>query len=207
MKTKSYLRIEEYKMLSKLSVDGDILDIGGSKKSGYHELILGQHKIITGNIDPSYGADILFDAQKKWPFDDARFSCVLFINVLEHLFEYNTAISEAYRVLGGGGKVVGVVPFMFNLHGSPSDYFRYTRFALERMFLDAGFKSIEIKELGSGAFGVIYHALIGFVKWQWLVHLLIYLCKKLDSLILFIKPENKMSARFMPIGYYFYVVK
>lgn len=174
MKTKSFLRIEEYKKLAELTINGNILDVGGSKKSGYHELIKGNHKIITGNINSSYGVDIIFDAQKKWPFEDSSFSCVLFINVLEHLFDYKTAISEAYRVLDNGGRVAGVAPFIFNVHGSPSDYFRYTRFTFERIFTDAGFKKVEIKELGTGAFSIVYHTLIGFVKWQWLADILIF---------------------------------
>jgi len=205
--TKSFLRVEEYEALSKLHIDGDILDVGGSKKSGYHELISGNHKIVTGNIDMSYGADILFDAQKKWPFDNLSFSCVLFINVLEHLFDYNMAVTEAYRVLKGGGRVVGVVPFMLNVHGTPNDYFRYTKSALENILLSAGFKSIEIKELGSGAFSVIYNILIGFMRWMWLVSFMIFICRCLDHLILILKPNNKMTAKYMPLGYYFEAVK
>lgn len=38
----SIIRDEEYKNLSNLKLDGDILDIGGSQKSGYHSL-LGQN--------------------------------------------------------------------------------------------------------------------------------------------------------------------
>ena len=45
--TKSFFRREEYKALAQLSIDGKILDVGGSKKSGYHELIKGNHTIIT----------------------------------------------------------------------------------------------------------------------------------------------------------------
>jgi SAM-dependent methyltransferase len=206
-KTKSFLRREEYKALSSLRVDGDILDVGGSKKSGYHELISGNHKIITGNIDASYGADIFFDAQKKWPFDSASFSCVLFVNVLEHLFDYNMAVGEAHRVLKNGGKVVGVIPFMLNVHGTPNDYFRYTKPALEKILSSAGFKSIGIRELGSGAFGVIYQVLIGFARWEWLATVGISICKFLDGLISALKPGNKMTAKYMPLGYYFEAIK
>jgi SAM-dependent methyltransferase len=205
--TKSFLRREEYKALSKLHIDGDILDVGGSKKSGYHELISGNHKITTGNIDSSYSADILFDAQKKWPFDSSIFSCVLFINVLEHLFDYNLAVAEAYRVIKNGGKVVGVVPFMLNVHGTPNDYFRYTKSSLEKILSGAGFKSIEIKELGSGAFSVICNILIGFLRWIWLASLIIFICRSLDRLVSILKPNNKMTAKYMPQGYYFEAVK
>lgn len=201
--TKSFLRIEEYNALSKLLIDGKILDVGGSNMSGYHELIKGEHQIITGNIDIRYGADVEFDAQKNWPFKDSEFDGVLFVNVLEHLYGYKKAIEESNRVLKSGGIVAGVVPFMFNIHGSPNDYFRYTKSALENMFADAGFESIQVKELGSGGFSIIYHVLIGFVRWNWMARGLIWIFKNFDKAVFKLRPNNKMSAEFMPLGYYF----
>lgn len=203
MKTRSFLRIEEYKRLAKLHLDGEILDVGGSKKSGYHELIKGNHKITTANIDASYGTDVIFDAQQTWPVADASYSGVLFINVLEHVFDYKAAVNESCRVLKNGGLMIGIVPMMFNVHGSPSDYFRYTRFSIEKITSEAGFKSVEITELGTGAFSVIYHCLIGFMKWSWMYVPAMYIARKLDGLVSLLKPNNKMSAKFMPLGYYF----
>lgn len=203
MATKSFLRREEYKALSKLSIDGDILDVGGSKKSGYHELIQGKHTITTGNINESYGTDVIFNAEEPWPFPNASFEGVLFVNLLEHLYHYETAIEEATRVLKSGGIVAGVVPFMFNVHGSPNDYFRYTKSTLTRIFTEHGFKDVRVQELGTGAFSVMYHCLLGFVRWEWLATPLIAVCRGMDGIILRLKPNNKMSAREMPLGFYF----
>lgn len=205
--TKSFLRQEQYRALQNLEVNGEILDVGGSKKSGYLELIKGKHTVLVGNIDISYGIDITFDAEKTWPFVSGRFDCVLLINLLEHLFDYTNTLREANRVLRPTGKIVGVVPFMFPVHGSPSDHFRFTRFALERILQSAGFHNVIITELGTGAFSVIYHALIGFIRWNWLVEPLIWLCKLGDRFLLFLKRNNKMSAKFMPLGYYFEATK
>ncbi len=203
LKTKSFLRVEEYKILSNLSINGKILDVGGSKKSGYHKLIRGRHEIITGNIDPSYGIDVVFDAQKKWPFDDASFDGVLFVNLLEHLSKYEVAVQEAFRTLRAEGVLAGVVPFMFNVHGSPHDYFRFTRSALEDIFTRAGFSNIQITELGTGAFSVIYHCLIGFVRTVWLARVIMPIFKFADRILMRLKPGNKMGPKNMPLGYYF----
>lgn len=203
MATKSYLRREEYKALAKLSIDGEILDVGGSKKSGYHELIKGTHTITTGNINESYGTDVIFDAEEKWPFVNESFDAVLFINILEHLYRYKQAVTEAGRVLKKGGVIVGVVPFMFNVHGSPNDYFRYTKSTLLRMFAEEGFKDVRVEELGTGAFSVMYHTLLGFVRFEWMATPLIAFFRGLDHLVHFLKPDNKMSATEMPLGYYF----
>ena len=205
--TKSFLRREEYTALSQLSIDGTILDVGGSKKSAYHELIKGNHTITTGNIDALYGIDVVFDAEEPWPFPDASFDAVLFINLLEHLYRYDLAIGEARRVLKEGGTVAGVVPFMLNVHGTPGDYFRYTKSTLLRIFGDRGFKHVRVMELGTGAFSVIYHCVLSFVRWQWLATPLMAFCGGIDRLILHMKPHNKMSAKEMPLGYYFEATK
>ncbi len=202
-KTKSFLRREQYKALSRLSIDGTILDIGGSKKSGYHELIKGEHTILVGNINESYGIDLVFDAEKTWPFPDASYDATLFINLLEHLYNHQDALAQAHRVLKPDGRIIGVVPFMINVHGSPNDYFRYTRSTLERMLMQAGFKDIKVEELGTGAFSVIYHCLLGFIRWNWMADLLIPVFGGADRLIGVIKPGNKMSVKQMPLGYYF----
>jgi len=201
--TKSFLRREEYDALSKLTIDGSILDVGGSKKSGYHELIKGTHTITTGNINESYGTDVIFDAEKTWPFLDESFDGVLFVNILEHLYHYGAAVKEARRVLKKGGVVVGVVPFMFNVHGSPNDYFRYTKSTLMRMFIEEGFTDVRVEELGTGAFSVMYHTLLGFVRFEWMATPLIAFFRSLDHVVHFLKPDNKMSAKEMPLGYYF----
>lgn len=203
LSTKSFLRIEEHKALSQLRIDGKILDVGGSKKSGYQEIIKGNHKIITGNIDESYDIDVKFDAQKVWPFPLESFGGVLFVNILEHLFDYEIAVNESFRVLKKGGMLAGVVPFMFNVHGSPGDYFRYTRSALERIFIKAGYSDVKILELGSGGFSVIYHILLGFVRWNWLAYLFIPIFRTMDKFLNKIRLNNKMSAVYMPLGYYF----
>lgn len=205
--TKSFFRREEYKALAQLSIDGKILDVGGSKKSGYHELIKGEHTITTGNINEAYGIDVVFDAQEPWPFPDGSFDGVLLVNLIEHLYHYDIAIQEAHRVLKEGGIVAGVVPFMFNVHGSPNDYFRYTKSALLNIFGEYGFKDIVVTELGTGAFSVIYHCLLGFIRWNWMATPLIALFGGIDRLILRLKPDNKMSAKEMPLGYYFEAIK
>lgn len=201
--TKSFLRREEYKVLSEVAIDGEILDIGGSKKSGYHELIKGKHTIITGNIDTSYDIDIQFDAQKQWPFPESSFDGVLLVNVLEHLYGYRTAVTEAYRVLRPNGIVVGVVPFMFNVHGSPHDYFRFTKSALEQIFIEAHFSSVKVTELGTGGWSIIYHVFIGYIRWNWMARVCISVCTILDRCTSWIRPRNKMSKQYMPLGYYF----
>jgi len=199
--SKSLLRREEYKALSAMSINGKILDVGGSTKSGYHDLIQGSHEIVTANIDERYGADLIFDAEQEWPVESESYDAVLFVNVLEHLYNYRIAVEEARRVVKQGGEVITVVPFLFNVHGSPGDHFRYTKSTLVRLFGEAGFSRVTVTELGTGAFSVMYHLMLGFIPWSWLGRLLMPVFVGMDGLVASIKPNSSMSAEHMPLGY------
>lgn len=202
-KPKSLLRFYQFKCISDLEIDGRILDVGGSKKSGYANIIKGNHSIVVGNIDASYDIDVLMDAEKIFPFEDETFDAVLMINVLEHLYDYKNAVSESFRILKPGGRLIGSVPFLINVHGSPSDYFRYTRFALERILLEPGFSSKKVVELGTGAWSVIFHLLFGFYKNKYLARIAEFIFTNLDKFFNWAKPGNLASSRYMPLGYYF----
>lgn len=88
------------------------------------------------------------------PVEDDRFDRVLFNQVLEHLPEPGRALAELHRVLRPGGLILCSVPLFFAEHQVPHDYFRYTRFALRRLFAEAGFEVVRISWL-EGYFGTV----------------------------------------------------
>ena len=70
----------------------------------------------------------------KFSFDDKdlkiptkKYNNVMLFNVLEHLPEYKLAFSEIYRILKKDGKFIGSVPFIYQIHGAPKDYFRFSK--------------------------------------------------------------------------------
>jgi len=160
LKSYSLIRSQEYVELKKLDLCGKILDLGGSQKSGYHELFNHDNQITTANLDDSYGCDLIFDIEQKFPLSDNEFDCCVALNVLEHIFNFHNVFQEAGRVLKPNGKFVLAVPFMHQIHGSPDDYFRYTKSALIKLLEQNNFSEIEIKELGFGFFSLIF-SLIG----------------------------------------------
>lgn len=159
-KSFSIIREIEYFKFENLNLKGNILDIGGSKKSGYHELMK-QAEITTVNIDPVYGCDLVFDIQNRFPLEDNTFDHCVALNVLEHIFKFENVFKEVSRVLKPGGTFVFATPFMHQIHGSPDDYFRYTKSALVNLLKENNFLEIEINEIGHGIFSLFFQIIGG----------------------------------------------
>jgi len=208
----SLLRKFEYEAISQVKIDGKILDLGGDRRSGYHELIKGEYKIEVVNINKETGADLCFDLEKVFPITSESYEAVMCVNVLEHIFNYKNVLDESFRILKKGGKLVGVVPFIFNVHGSPDDYFRFTRTALKRILKEAGFADLRVEELGTGIFSVIFQIKYGFFRFIYLRKLAMKFYIMLDKILIqkiikSLKPNNHLSEKHLPLGYFFIAKK
>jgi len=151
------------KRLKKLRLTGRVLDLGGDTASGYHKLMGGTYSLTRVNIDASTKPDLLFDLEHTpIPLSDSSYDAVLLINVLEHVYNRDLVL-EAHRLLKKGGRMILVVPFLHQVHGSPRDYVRYTREGLTRLLEEAGFGKFVIEEIGWGAFSAAYNLLHRFI--------------------------------------------
>lgn len=96
------------------------------------------------DIRKAKAVDIIADVHDLHMFKDNTFDIVLCTEVLEHLHTPSKAISEMKRVLKKGGKLILTTRFIFPLHDTPGDYYRFTREGLE--FLLKDFKIEEFVE-------------------------------------------------------------
>jgi SAM-dependent methyltransferase len=190
-----------YKELTNVQLDGSILDIGGARRSGYHELIKGEHSIQVNNLDEAEDNDLSFDLEKPFPVEDELFDSVLCINVLEHIFNYQNVLNESHRILKKDGTLIVAVPFLIMVHPSPNDYWRYTEQTLEKICKNAGFKTVEIKPIGTGVFGAGYSLRHNLYRTIIVQKPLMLLSKIMDRLLSLIKAESVFSAKFYPLGY------
>lgn len=90
------------------------------------------------------------------PFADRSFDVILCTEVLEHVNEPKHTLNEFYRVLKPGGYVILSVPFLYQMHEQPYDFFRYTYYGLNYLFTGSGFKVISCKARGEIAAVLIY---------------------------------------------------
>jgi SAM-dependent methyltransferase len=91
---------------------------------------------------------VALDLSTSLPLGSASFDTVLLSDVLEHVPDPALLCAEIARVLAPGGVLLANVPFYYGVHERPHDYYRYTRFALERFMRLAGLDTVEIEPLG-----------------------------------------------------------
>lgn len=85
------------------------------------------------------------------PFKDASFDAVLCTQVLEHAARPAELLRELARVLKPGGLGLISVPFFYNLHLEPHDYFRFTPYGLGWLLENNGLRIQELR--GQGGIG------------------------------------------------------
>lgn len=198
----SILRNEQYRALGNLTLSGRVLDLGGGKNAEYQTMVGGGATFVVGNISPHANPDILFDAQKPFPIENESFDHIVCMNVLEHVYEYQKLLKEAYRVIKKEGTMIASTPFMYRVHGSPDDFFRYTDSALTRAFTDAGFVHVEVTPLGKGPLSIFYQSISGAVPTELLQKFFLWLFVGADSLLSTLSFRYKRNASHTPIGYF-----
>lgn len=99
--------------------------------------------------------DYVTDLNSRLPIESSVADTVTSLSVMEHLYEPQTMLNEAYRILKPGGYLILQVPWQWRIHEAPHDYFRYTPYGLEHMLKKAGFQDIII-EAQSGVFTTLF---------------------------------------------------
>lgn len=194
------MRTDLYKLLGKLDLKGNILDVGGSRKAGYHELIKGEHTFEVVNLNKNCNPDHIFNIEADFPLGDALYENALCLNVLEHVFEYEHVYREMRRCVKKGGLIIISTPFMHHIHGSPDDYLRFTESAYHRMSAKHGGTIMEVHLLGTGLFSLLYQTIQEGIP----THFLNRSCKTfflfLDKLLNKFKRVQKLHS-LIPLGY------
>lgn len=137
-----------------VAVSGEGVDLGSKNSKGlqYRYIDTSAANITYTDFHPASPKVIKVDIESDLPFESQSFDFALMFYLLEHVYNFHSAIGEAARVLKPGGRLIGVVPQLERFHPDPDDYFRYTTSGLRRSLEDAGFRDVELKLLGLGPF-------------------------------------------------------
>ena len=204
-KNYSLLRILQIIETKKLFLKGDSLEFGASVnyKKNFSYFVGGDSKFYYSNIDNKKNISFIkIDLRKNFKVKSNLYENILIYNVVEHLDNYSNTFSEINRILKKNGNLFGSTPFLYQVHGAPKDYFRFTKdFFLEKL-KKTGFKKIKIKCMGFGPFVACFSIIQTYTKYLPLLnHVILLLCYSLDLILqLFIK--TKLNEIY-PIGIFF----
>ena len=156
----SILRVLQILEVRKLSIQGSVLDVGGRRTSNnVTNYILYQNNVIYLDKFSDDKRDLKVDLEKLNSRPDYQLDNVFLINVLEHIYNFNNCLNNCYSFLRKGGNFFGSTPFMFRIHSSPNDFFRFTEQSLRRSLESAGFINVKISVLDGGIFICFYNSL------------------------------------------------
>ena len=135
-----------------------ILEIGSGKKVNgryaysYKDYFNSSNYFVRSDVNPKLGHKIV-DITKM----NIKSKCdvIICLNVLEHVYEFEIAVRNLYKALKKNGILIYFSPYIYPLHDLPNDYFRFSEFALKKIF--SGFSKCKIKHFGLKRFPSGYY--------------------------------------------------
>jgi SAM-dependent methyltransferase len=151
--------------LDRLPPGSRLLDFGCAT-TPYRDLVAPGVEYVGVDIPGNPNADVALSADGTVPLPDASFDMVVSTQVLEHVGDPMLYLSESFRLLRPGGKLVLTTHGIMYYHRDPADYWRWTCEGLEKIVQDVGFDVVEMRGimgLASAAIQLFQDATVGHV--------------------------------------------
>ena len=193
----------------------NVLVVGSGKRLKGSESILlrplnKSTRIIFADQNRFAAPDILMDPGISFSVKSDIFNMVISTWLAEHLMHPELLFFEAFRVLRGGGIFICSVPFIYRKHEAPYDYFRFTDTALSNFGVSAGFKEVQIRQVGGAPFACCVSLIWPIIRLPFLGMIMYLLARILDGVLRVIaEKKGKASGLFTsyPINYIIVAIK
>ena len=194
-----YLGIRE----NKEYIKGIVLDFGCGCKP--YKDIFDFEKYIGIDIEKSghdhanEDIDVFYNG-RNIPFENEYFDSIFSSEVLEHVVNIDEILDEFYRVLRKGAYALVSIPFIWDEHEIPYDFYRYTSFGIKAIFERHKLKIVQIKKSNNYVETIfqmicayIYHSILPKNKyWNLILTFLLISPFNISGRILsFILPKRK----------------
>jgi len=143
-------------------VRGSLFDYG-SGGGPYRSLFQGIPQYVRADVTPGPNVDRQLPPSGLTDEPADVYDAILSTQVLEHVPDPGAYLRESWRILRPGGRLLLTTHGMFEEHGCPYDFHRWTAVGLENAIRAAGFELEQSFKLTTGPRGSIqlYHYLIG----------------------------------------------
>jgi len=140
MMKKLYEAVEGF--ASTLSAGSSVLDYGGGEAPYYPLFGARGLKYTNAEVADGQFVDMAIEEGYRLPVEDEAFDAVVCTHVLEHVLEPEKNVSEIFRVLKKGGRLLAAMPFAWENHNTPCDYRRFGRDGVGKLL--ERFRDVEI---------------------------------------------------------------
>lgn len=86
------------------------------------------------DVNSESKAEIIIKPNENYPIEDNSVDAVLLSFSIEHISNLTHLLSELNRVLRNNGLIIIRCPFMYPLHDTPDDYWRFSIEGLDKLF-------------------------------------------------------------------------
>jgi len=141
-------------------LQGRLLDVGCGNQPYRPHLPRVRHYIgldypVTQALQDFQARPEVYGDARRLPVADGSFGAVLCSQVLEHVNQPDTVLQEISRVLRPGGTGILSVPFIYNVHVGPYDFFRFSPYGLKELLARAGLEVETLRYQGGVGTAVV----------------------------------------------------
>lgn len=149
--------------------------------------------------------DLECDITEPIPLNSDSFDSVILSDVLEHVSKPEKLLVEIQRLLRQDGYLILNVPFLYWIHESPNDFYRYTEFALNLLLRNSNFEVEVLEPIGGllETWADITAKLTSYIPGikhfvPWTLFSLVFLLRNVK----FIKSRFEQLDKLFPLGYF-----
>ena len=131
-----------------------VLDYGAGNSPYKKYVNCDEYKTLDIVQNTKKNIDLIIKPNSKIPAKKNYFDFILLVDVISHIYDFDSVLKDCHRVLKKNGKILIFTPFMYRENETPNDYWRFTSFAIRKIINKNKYKNVKIKKIGNENFTI-----------------------------------------------------